>query len=101
MPSLPDSRGHFGAFGGTYVAETLMPALSELEKAYKEARRDPAFKRELADRSREFVGRPTPLYFAANMTARLGGAKIYLKREDLVIPARTRLTTRSARDFSR
>jgi tryptophan synthase beta chain len=83
MPSLPDSHGHFGEFGGMYVAETLMPALAELEKAYKEARRDPAFKRELEYRSREFVGRPTPLYHAANLTARLGGAKIYLKREDL------------------
>src|SRR5579871_1837452 len=83
MPSLPDSHGHFGEFGGMYVAETLMPALAELEKAYKEARRDPAFKRELEDRSREFVGRPTPLYHAANLSARLGGAKIYLKREDL------------------
>jgi tryptophan synthase beta chain len=83
MPSLPDSRGHFGEFGGKYVAETLMPALTELEKAYQEARRDPAFRRELEDRSREFVGRPTPLYHAANLTARLGGAKIYLKREDL------------------
>jgi tryptophan synthase beta chain len=60
-----------------------MPALAELEKAYQEARRDPAFKRELEYRSREFVGRPTPLYHAANLTARLGGAKIYLKREDL------------------
>ena len=83
MPSLPDSHGHFGEFGGKYVAETLMPALAELEKAYKEARRDPAFKRELEHRSREFVGRPTPLYHAANLTAQLGGAKIYLKREDL------------------
>jgi tryptophan synthase beta chain len=83
MPSLPDSHGHFGEFGGKYVAETLMPALTELEKAYKEARRDPAFRRELEERSREFVGRPTPLYHAANLGARLGGAKIYLKREDL------------------
>src|SRR6204780_2992529 len=83
MPSLPDSHGHFGEFGGKYVAETLIPALAELEQAYKEARRDPAFKRELEYRSRGFVGRPTPLYHAANLTARLGGAKIYLKREDL------------------
>src|ERR1700685_2860123 len=83
MQNVPDSRGHFGQFGGKYVAETLMPALFELESAYKEARRDPAFKRELEYRSREFVGRPTPLYHAANLTARLGGAKIYLKREYL------------------
>ncbi len=83
MRSLPDSRGHFAEFGGRYVAETLMPALFELEQAYRAARRDPAFKKELDERSREYVGRPTPLYFAANLTARLGGAKIYLKREDL------------------
>src|SRR5438309_6766922 len=83
MPSLPDSHGHFGPFGGQYVAETLMPALFELERAYKEARRDPKFRRELEHYSREYVGRPTPLHFAANLTARLGGAKIYLKREDL------------------
>jgi len=83
MQNVPDSRGHFGQFGGKYVAETLMPALFELERAYKEARRDPKFREELEQRSREFVGRPTPLYLAANLTARLGGAKIYLKREDL------------------
>jgi tryptophan synthase beta chain len=83
MPSLPDSRGHFGAYGGRYVAETLMPALLELERAYRQARRDPSFRAELDYYSRQFVGRPTPLYFAANLTARLGGAKIYLKREDL------------------
>ena len=83
MPSLPDSHGHFGEFGGKYVAETLMPALAELEKAYKEARRDPAFKRELEDRSREFVGRPTPLYHAANLTRAAKRREIYLKREDL------------------
>src|SRR5580698_6286917 len=83
MQNVPDSRGHFGQFGGKYVAETLMPALLELEQAYKDARRDPAFRTELERFSREYVGRPTPLYFAANLTARLGGAKIYLKREDL------------------
>ncbi len=83
MPSLPDSHGHFAEHGGRYVAETLMPALFELEKAYKEARRDPAFRRELENYSREYVGRPTPLHFAAHLTERLGGAKIYLKREDL------------------
>ncbi len=83
MPSLPDSRGHFGIFGGKYVAETLMPALSELESAYKSARRDPEFKRQLENYSREYVGRPTPLHFAGNLTSRIGGAKIYLKREDL------------------
>src|SRR5215469_2824917 len=83
MQNVPDSRGHFGQFGGKYVAETLMPALFELERAYKDARRDPKFREELERRSREFVGRPTPLYLCANLTARLKGAKIYLKREDL------------------
>src|SRR5271167_2877361 len=83
MQSLPDSRGRFGAYGGRYVAETLMPALFELEKAYHEARRDPNFRNELKRYAREYVGRPTPLFHCANLTARLGGAKIYLKREDL------------------
>src|SRR5208282_5866915 len=83
MQSLPDSRGRFGAYGGRYVAETLMPALFELEKAYKEARRDPKFRGDLKRYAREYVGRPTPLFFCANLTERLGGAKIYLKREDL------------------
>ncbi|HEY1850107.1 MAG TPA: tryptophan synthase subunit beta [Candidatus Binataceae bacterium] len=83
MQNLPDSHGRFGQFGGRFVAETLMPALFELEKAYKLARRDPKFREDLARYSREYVGRPTPLYFCANLTAKLGGAKIYLKREDL------------------
>src|SRR5258708_12874311 len=83
MQNVPDSRGHFGQFGGKYVAETLMPALFELESAYKSARRDPKFRNEIERRSREFVGRPTPLYQCENLTAKLGGAKIYLKREDL------------------
>ncbi len=83
MLNLPDKQGHFGEYGGRWVAETLMPALAELESAYKQARRDPNFRADLDRYSREYVGRPTPLYFAANLTARLGGAKIYLKREDL------------------
>jgi tryptophan synthase beta chain len=83
MPGFPDSHGHFGEYGGRYVAETLMPALFELEQAYKDARRDPKFRAELERYSREYVGRPTPLYFCANLTAKLGGARIYLKREDL------------------
>src|ERR1700682_1703402 len=83
MQSLPDRHGHFGVYGGRYVAETLMPALLELEQAYKDARRDPKFREELQRYSREYVGRPTPLFFAANLTAKLGGAKIYIKREDL------------------
>jgi tryptophan synthase beta chain len=83
MQSLPDRHGHFGVYGGRYVAETLMPALLELEQAYKDARRDPKFREDLQRYSREYVGRPTPLFFAANLTAKLGGAKIYIKREDL------------------
>jgi len=83
MQNLPDSRGHFGEFGGRYVAETLMPALFELETAYKAARGDPKFRDDLKRYSRDYVGRPTPLFQCANLTARLGGAKIYLKREDL------------------
>jgi len=80
---VPDSRGRFGEFGGRYVPETLMAALIELEAAYAEARADPAFESELASMLRDFAGRPTPLYLAANFTRRLGGGKIYLKREDL------------------
>jgi tryptophan synthase beta chain len=83
MQNLPDRHGHYGQFGGRYVAETLMPALFELEKAYQEARRDPKFRGELKRLSRDYVGRPTPLFHCANLSARLGGAKIYLKREDL------------------
>ena len=79
----PDERGHFGIFGGRFVAETLMPLILDLEKAYAEARNDPAFKAELGDLLKHYVGRPSALYFAERMTAELGGAKIYFKREDL------------------
>ena len=82
-PALPDERGRFGPYGGQYVPETLMAALGELERAYHEAQADPAFRRELESLLRDYVGRPTPLYFAANLTRRLGGARVYLKREDL------------------
>ncbi|WP_406676214.1 tryptophan synthase subunit beta [Moorella sp. ACPs] len=81
--TLPDSRGHFGPYGGRFVPETLMPALSEIEKAYREAREDAAFQGELKYYLEQYAGRPTPLYFAANLTRHLGGARIYLKREDL------------------
>jgi len=81
--NLPDRSGHFGIYGGKYVPETLMPLLSELEGAYKEAKRDPEFKRELSYYLKNYVGRPSPLYFAKRLTDYLGGAKIYLKREDL------------------
>ncbi|MBI3786527.1 MAG: tryptophan synthase subunit beta [Deltaproteobacteria bacterium] len=83
MYNLPDRHGHFGIFGGRYVAETLMPALIELERAYRVVRRDGAFRHELARHLSEYVGRETPLYFARRLTEKLGGAKIYLKREDL------------------
>ncbi len=82
-PALPDERGHFGVFGGRYVAETLVPALHELERAYADALGDPGFRAEYDRLQREYVGRPSPLTFAPNLTARLGGARIYLKREDL------------------
>ena len=83
MKTLPDENGHFDIFGGRYAAETLMPALLELEDAYKAAKKDKTFARELDWYRREYAGRPTPLYFAARMTRALAGAKIYLKREDL------------------
>src|SRR5258706_10437508 len=76
--------GRFGRYGGRYVPETLMSALEELEKAYGRAKRDKGFQRTLAGLLREFAGRETPLFFAARLTAQLGGAKIYLKREDLL-----------------
>ncbi len=83
MTLLPDSRGRFGAFGGRYVPETLVPALDELAREYEKARRDPKFKAELAYYLRQYVGRPTSLYYAERLTKKLGGARIYLKREDL------------------
>jgi tryptophan synthase beta chain len=83
LPSVPDRRGHFGVYGGRYVAETLMPALTELEHAYAEARRDRTFRKEFHTYLSDYAGRATPLYFAERLTKKVGGAKIYLKREDL------------------
>jgi tryptophan synthase beta chain len=83
IPTLPDGNGHFGPYGGQYVPETLMALLEDLEAAYKEAKADPEYQAELAQYLREFVGRPTSLYLAQRLTQQLGGAKIYLKREDL------------------
>jgi len=80
---LPDATGHFGPYGGRFVPETLMHPLQELEAEYRRAQKDPAFKREFEYYLKEFCGRPTPLYFAERLTRELGGAKIYLKREDL------------------
>ena len=82
--ALPDANGHFGEFGGRYVPETLMQPLQELENEYFRAQQDPQFQNELKYYLREFCGRPTPLYHAERLTSDLGGAKVYLKREDLV-----------------
>lgn len=82
-PKVPDRHGHFGLYGGRYVAETLMPALTELERAYARVRRDPALRKEFRHYLHEYAGRPTALYLAERLTQTLGGAKIYLKREDL------------------
>ena len=79
----PDERGHFGIFGGRFVAETLMPLILAVEQAYKQAKADPSFQAELDDYLRDYVGRPSPLYFAEPLTRHLGGAKIYFKRDEL------------------
>jgi tryptophan synthase beta chain len=81
--SGPDEHGHFGTFGGRYVAETLMPLILDLEKAYAAAKVDNAFRAEMDDLLEHYVGRPSPLYFAERLTAHLGGAKIYFKRDEL------------------
>jgi len=81
--SGPDERGHFGIFGGRFVAETLMPLILDLEKAYADAKADPAFSAEMNGYLRDYVGRPSPLYLAERLTQHLGGAKIYFKREEL------------------
>jgi tryptophan synthase beta chain len=82
--NVPDAQGRFGPFGGRYVPETLMHPLQQLEEEYFRAQNDPEFAKELQYYLREFCGRPTPLYFAERLTKELGGAKIYLKREDLL-----------------
>jgi len=82
-PALPDNLGHFGPYGGVYVPETLIAALGQLEREYKLAKADPEFHRQFQDYMGDFVGRPSRLYFARRLTEALGGAKIYLKREDL------------------
>jgi tryptophan synthase beta chain len=83
-PKTPDAGGHFGPYGGRYVPETLMAPLEELERAYYEARQDPAFQSELADLLANYAGRPTPLYEAKRLSEQLGGARIFIKREDLL-----------------
>ncbi|MEI9896621.1 MAG: tryptophan synthase subunit beta [Chthoniobacter sp.] len=84
LATLPDAHGHFGPYGGMFVPETLMTALNELTEEYSKAREDATFQRELSWLLQEYAGRPTPLYFAERLTRELGGAKIYLKREDLL-----------------
>ncbi|MXN64796.1 tryptophan synthase subunit beta [Stappia sp. GBMRC 2046] len=81
--SGPDERGHFGIFGGRYVAETLMPLILDLEKAYEDAKADPSFQGEIDSLNKHYTGRPSPLYFAERLTEELGGAKVYFKRDEL------------------
>ena len=83
LMNQPDERGHFGPYGGRYVAETLMPLILEVEKAYNDAKNDPEFWKELELLQRDYVGRPSPLYFAESTTKELGGAKVYFKRDEL------------------
>ncbi|TNE42079.1 MAG: tryptophan synthase subunit beta [Sphingomonadales bacterium] len=83
LRTQPDDRGHFGQFGGRYVAETLMPLILDLEKEYRAAKADPEFEEEFQYLLRHYVGRPNPLYYAQRLSEELGGAKIYLKREEL------------------
>ncbi|HET6466141.1 MAG TPA: tryptophan synthase subunit beta [Nitrospiria bacterium] len=83
MTTLPDQSGHFGIYGGRFAPETLMPALTELEKHYKFSKNNKRFQSSFKKYLKEFAGRPTPLYYAERLTKKLGGAKIYLKREDL------------------
>ncbi|MDD5291667.1 MAG: tryptophan synthase subunit beta [Candidatus Omnitrophica bacterium] len=84
MKILPDKKGHFGIFGGKFVPETLMPALKELEAEYRSSQKDKSFRKELDYLLSQYAGRPTPLYFAKNLSKYLGGFKVYLKREDLL-----------------
>src|SRR5436853_7941664 len=83
LQNIPNSHGRFGPFGGQYVPETLMGAVHQLEQEYERARKDAGFWQELGYYLNHYVGRPSPLYFARRLTEQLGGAKIYLKREDL------------------
>ena len=84
LPSVPDATGHFGPYGGMFVPETLMAPLQELADEYERARVDPDFQHELDTLLQDYCGRPTPLYFAKRWSEKMGGAKVYLKREDLL-----------------
>src|SRR5438093_1499914 len=83
LSSVPDSRGHFGAYGGVFVPETLVSALDQLTAEYEKAKKDPQFRRDFEFYLREYVGRPSRLYYARRLSEQIGGAKIYLKREDV------------------
>lgn len=83
LSALPDARGHFGAFGGRFVSETLMDSLMTLEKEYARLKKDPEFQARFDKELADYVGRPTPLYFAERLSRETGGAQIWLKREDL------------------
>ncbi|MBA2390324.1 MAG: pyridoxal-phosphate dependent enzyme, partial [Geodermatophilaceae bacterium] len=83
IPTFPDEKGRYGRFGGAFVPETLVPAIREIEAAYRQAQGDPGFRAELDHLLATYVGRPTPLSFAQRLTEELGGARVYLKREDL------------------
>ena len=80
---LPNEKGYYGSFGGSFIPPQLIEPLAEIEREYKKAKKDPVFQKEYVDLLKNYVGRPSPLYFAKNLTKKLGGAKIYLKREDL------------------
>ena len=81
--NVPDERGYYGEFGGRFVPETIIPALDELEEAYHDAMNDPDFQQELWHLNKTYTGRPTPVTYAKRLSEKLGGAQIYLKREDL------------------
>src|SRR5713101_5216825 len=100
MSEMPDFRGHFGEYGGRFVPETLMPALEELEAAWRSAREEHAFKVELDELLRRYAGRPTPLSEARRMSADLGGRRVLLKREDLCHTGAHKINNTSARSSS-
>jgi len=100
MVTVPDKRGRFGLYGGRYVPETLMPALLELEREYAKAAKDRRFQAEFVDYLKQYVGRPTPLYFAERLTKKLGGPRSISSAKISAIRALTRSTTQSAKHSS-
>jgi hypothetical protein len=97
----PDERGHFGLYGGRFVAETLMPLILELEQAYAEAKNDPRFCKQMDGYLKDYVGRPSPLYFAERLSGHLRGAKVYFKREDLNHTGAAQSEQRAGADIAR